>query len=163
MKKLRRSSYIALTLIAFVFVAGMVVAGVVIIFNRSVVSTSKKSVNPNEARATVIRVDKKPNIAEDGHLWIFAQNKDGQNLRIDASGFMNYAPRYNRENGSFFSGYDFDCLDATAIGPGDGIEFYLPQESQDMNDTTKAGTTYYSTCFDKNTTDSSKYFLRIKY
>lgn len=162
MKNHRRLSYVALSLIVFVLLAGVAVAGVTVIFNRSH-KASKSSVNPNEVRAIVTRVDRKPNIAEDGHLWIFATDKDGQNLRIDASGFMNYAPRYNEEDGRFFSGYDFDCLEATEMSEGDGIEFYLPRKSLTENDTIKAGIIYYSTCFNKAEVDRDRYFLRIKY
>lgn len=106
----------------------------------------------------IIRIDSKPNVAEDGHYLIFGKNEDGKSVRIDASGFMNYAPMYRDGESEPFSGYSFSCLELPELKEDSIIRFYLPSKepglnNQDIN---------YSTCYDKDSAKNTDYYIRLK-
>ncbi len=159
MTKKQKIKYFIIGLLLFIITAILVVVTVVVLFNKSM--EAKKTVNQSKITATVTRLDRRANIAENGYIFIFAEGKTGQRYRVDASAFMNYAPmdKYINDEDPY-SGYNFDCLDLPAIKEGDVIQFYLPGGDFIDNNQSRDNTMGYSICFDKDSESRNDYYIR---
>jgi hypothetical protein len=96
----------------------------------------KKRVPDLKISATVLSVKQKPNIAEDGEYVITAQDSNGIQYTIDATGYMN----------SWSTPDEFGeaCIKVPKVTTSDNIVFNLPVSEYNAN--------IYVNCYKKNLT-----------